>query len=263
LKEWIETHLQEVESALEANHGLAGDVGAELAPHVVAVEVANLSEGRLEVLVLVDADGWEQGVTAGQLENLTGERNSWRLPGPRNLRGSWGGAGHARPVLVRDDAVDSAHGAAAEGGDGGDVRVSARSRFRSCARGAAGSRGGRGASPAPRRKRTPTDGAQSSTGGGICDRTHRPSSRPRPSREKLGNGSIVVMICGGVIDASVARLQPGLRAQTCARGGDQQAGGGRTRLSRQVFPFHVGTGQRESSVHVVGKRISTVELRAA
>ena len=62
-------------------------------------------------------------------------------------------------------------------------------------------------------------------GGGICDRTHRPSSRPRPSREKLGNGSIVVMICGGVIDASVARLQPGLRAQTCARGGDQQAGG--------------------------------------
>ena len=160
------------------------------------------------------------------MENLTGERNSWRLPGPRNLRGSWGGAGHARPVLVRDDAVDSAHGAAAEGGDGGDVRVSARSRFRSCARGAAGSRGGRGASPAPRRKRTPTDGAQSSTGGeGICDRTHRPSSRPRPSREKLGNGSIVVMICGGVIDASVARLQPGLRAQTCARGGDQQAGG--------------------------------------
>ena len=160
------------------------------------------------------------------MENLTGERNSWRLPGPRNLRGSWGGAGHARPVLVRDDAVDSAHGAAAEGGDGGDVRVSARSRFRSCARGAAGSRGGRGASPAPRRKRTPTDGAQSSTGGGRnCDRTHRPSSRPRPSREKLGNGSIVVMICGGVIDASVARLQPGLRAQTCARGGDQQAGG--------------------------------------
>ena len=62
-------------------------------------------------------------------------------------------------------------------------------------------------------------------GGGICDRTHRPSSRPRPSREKLGNGSIVVMICGGVIDASVARLQPGFRAQTCARGGDQQAGG--------------------------------------
>mmetsp|Transcript_6249 Transcript_6249/g.25868 ORF Transcript_6249/g.25868 Transcript_6249/m.25868 type:complete len:396 (+) Transcript_6249:183-1370(+) len=69
----LDVLLQEVESALEANHGLAGDVGAELAPHVVAVEVANLSEGRLEVLVLVDG-----------------------------------------PVLVRDDAVDSAHGAAAE-----------------------------------------------------------------------------------------------------------------------------------------------------
>ena len=135
-----------------------------------------------------------------------------------------GGGGHARPVLVRDDAVDSAHGAAAEGGDGGDVRVSARSRFRSCARGAAGS-GGDGALHALREESEhPTDGAQSSTGGGICFMTHRPSSRPRPSREKLGNGSIVVMICGGVIDASVARLQPGLRAQTCARGGDQQAG---------------------------------------
>lgn len=86
--------------------------------------------------------------------------------------------------------------------------------------------GGRGSSRAPRRKRTPHGRCtELDWGGGICERTHRPSSRPRPSREKLGNGSIVVMICGGVIDASVARLQPGLRAQTCARGGEQQAGG--------------------------------------
>ena len=135
------------------------------------------------------------------------------------------GGRHARPVLVRDDAVDSAHGAAAEGGDGGDVRVSARSRFRSCARGAAGSRGGTGRFTRSEKKANTHGRCTELDRGGGSDRTHRPSSRPRPSREKLGNGSIVVMICGGVIDASVARLQPGLRAQTCARGGDQQAGG--------------------------------------
>ena len=150
---------------------------------VVAVEVANLSEGRLEVLVLVDADGWEQGVTAGQLENLTGERNSWRLPGPRNLRGSWGGGGHARPVLVRDDAVDSAHGAAAEGGDGGDVRVSARSRFRSCARGAAGSRGDGALHALREESEHPTDGSQSSIGGEfVTGRTGRARGRGRRGR---------------------------------------------------------------------------------
>ena len=45
-------------------------------------------------------------------------------------------------------------------------------------------------------------------------------------------------------------------------GAINRRGGARTRLSRQVFPFHVGAGQRESSVHVVGKS-GTVELRAA
>lgn len=49
-------------------------MGAELAPHVVAVEVANLSEGRLEVLVLVDADGWEQGVAAGVSWKISREK---------------------------------------------------------------------------------------------------------------------------------------------------------------------------------------------
>ena len=103
---------------------------------------------------------------------------------------------------------------------------SARDRGLDRARAARRGRGGDGAlHPLREESEHPTDGAQSSTGGGICDRTHRPSSRPRPSREKLGNGSIVVMICGGVIDASVARLQPGLRAQTCARGRTTGGGG--------------------------------------
>ena len=68
-------------------------MGAELAPHVVAVEVANLSEGRLEVLVLVDADGWEQGVTAGQLENLTGERETSANAGTEEIARLLGGEG--------------------------------------------------------------------------------------------------------------------------------------------------------------------------
>lgn len=68
-------------------------MGAELAPHVVAVEVANLSEGRLEVLVLVDADGWEQGVTAGQLENLTGERETSANAGTEEIARFLGGRG--------------------------------------------------------------------------------------------------------------------------------------------------------------------------
>ena len=103
---------------------------------------------------------------------------------------------------------------------------SARDRGLDRARAARRGRGGTGLFTRSEKKaNTPRTVHRARLGGGICDRTHRPSSRPRPSREKLGNGSIVVMICGGVIDASVARLQPGLRAQTCARGGDQQAGG--------------------------------------
>ncbi len=110
---------------------------------------------------------------------------------------------------------------------------SARDRGLDRARAARRGRGGDGAlHPLREESEHPRTVHRARRRGGICDRTHRPSSRPRPSREKLGNESIVVMICGGVVDASVARLQPGLRARTCARGGDQQAGGA---VPGQVF----------------------------
>lgn len=69
------------------------------------------------------------------------------------------------------------------------------------------------------------------------------------------------MICGGVIDASVARLQPGLRAQTCARGGDQQAGWV-LRNHKYLRSTLEQRAKGNPSVHVVGKS-GTVERRAA
>ena len=67
----LDVLLEEVEPALEANHGLAGVVGVDLAPHVLAVEVANLGEGGLEVLVLIDADGWKQREEEGSVEGIS------------------------------------------------------------------------------------------------------------------------------------------------------------------------------------------------
>jgi hypothetical protein len=54
--------LEEVEATLEADHGLPGNVRAELRPAVFAVEVAELRERVLEELVVLDAViGREEG----------------------------------------------------------------------------------------------------------------------------------------------------------------------------------------------------------
>ena len=149
-------------------------------------------------------------------------------------------------MVVRDDAVDSAHGAAAEGGGMGKVRVSRRSRSERCARGGAG---GRGASRAPRKKH-PVHGrcTELSSKGGIRDGTYRPSSRPRPSREKLGNESIVVMIYGRDVGRQ-SRLSRVCRAPERARAGAIKGGGGASGASSASSYFRstleaTGTGIR-------------------
>ena len=93
----------------------------------------------------------------------------------------------------------------------------------------------------PERNTPSTDGAQSSKGG-IRDGTYRPSSRPRPSREKLGNESIVVMIYGRDVGRQ-SRLSRVWRAPERARAGAIKGRGGCLGrfLGFELFPFHVGS----------------------
>ena len=73
--------LEEVEATLEADHGLPGDVRAELRPAVFAVEVAELRERVLEELVVLDAAiGREEGGRERRREggqSLTGEKKAF------------------------------------------------------------------------------------------------------------------------------------------------------------------------------------------
>ena len=69
--------LEEVEATLEADHGLPGDVRAELRPAVFAVEVAELRERVLEELVVLDAAiGREEGGRERRREG--GQSLDWR-----------------------------------------------------------------------------------------------------------------------------------------------------------------------------------------
>ena len=99
----------------------------------------------------------------------------------------------------------------------------------------------------PERNTPSTDGAQSSKGG-IRDGTYRPSSRPRPSREKLGNESIVVMIYGRDVGRQ-SRLSRVCRAPERARAGAIKGGGGASGASSARSYFRstleaTGTGIR-------------------
>jgi hypothetical protein len=99
----------------------------------------------------------------------------------------------------------------------------------------------------PERNTPSTDGAQSSKGG-IRDGTYRPSSRPRPSREKLGNESIVVMIYGRDVGRQ-SRLSRVWRAPERARAGAIKGEGGASGASSARSYFRstleaTGTGIR-------------------
>lgn len=106
----------------------------------------------------------------------------------------------------------------------------------------------------PERNTPSTDGAQSSKGG-IRDGTYRPSSRPRPSREKLGNESIVVMIYGRDVGRQ-SRLSRVWRAPERARAGAIKGGGVPRALPRlrAISVPRWKQREQESEEHVARKR---------